>query len=181
MSTLLAWVALGLPGIYLLLSYVFGYTGYGEFIHSSGQWSVGLLLLALSVSPLRRLFADARWPIALSRQRRAIGVTSFGYALLHTLVYLEYKWGSQLILTEALRPGLASGWAAFALMLLLALTSNNYSVAKLGRRWKPLHRWVYIGAALTFAHWLLTTIELLPAIFCLLLLCLLQSTRVFQR
>lgn len=183
MSNLLVWGALSIPALYLLPAYAFGEMGYGLFIHRSGQWSVGFLLLALSATPLRTLFVRASWPKLINRYRRAIGVASFAYALLHTLVYLEYKWGYGLIPKEALKPYLATGWVAMLFMLLLALTSNNYSVKLLRRRWKTLHNTVYIATALTFAHWWLTSTgdDLRPVGICLGVLCVLQLARLYKR
>jgi sulfoxide reductase heme-binding subunit YedZ len=49
----------------------------------------------------------------------------------------------------------AVAWAAFFIFFLLAITSNNLSVRKLGKAWKPLHRLTYLGAIFSFWHWLL--------------------------
>lgn len=179
MSTRLVWGLLSVPAAYLLAAYCFAELGYGAFIHHSGQWSIAFLLLALAVSPLRRFTPSANWFRVITQQRRAIGVASFAYALLHTLVYLEYKWGAGLILTEALRPGLATAWLAMLVMLALALTSNDYSVQRLGRSWKTLHRLVYPAAALSFLHWFLSSINLWPATLCLILLLVLLLARRF--
>jgi sulfoxide reductase heme-binding subunit YedZ len=109
--------------------------------------------------------------------RRAIGVASFAYAALHTVVYLEKKWGADLILTEGLKPGIATGWIALVIFLMLAITSNNLSVRRLGKTWKLLHRTVYVSALLVFAHWILTGFGPQPAYIVLLALCMVEALR----
>jgi sulfoxide reductase heme-binding subunit YedZ len=109
--------------------------------------------------------------------RRAIGVASFAYAALHTVVYLERKWGADLIVTEALKPGIATGWLALLIFLVLAITSNNFSVRSLGKSWKMLHRTVYISAILVFAHWILTGFGPQLAYMVLIALCAVEAMR----
>jgi sulfoxide reductase heme-binding subunit YedZ len=133
-------------------------------------------MVALSATPLRRLTANT-WVTNFTRYRRAIGVASFGYAALHTGVYLERKWGAGLILKEGLEPELAAGWLAFGVFLLLALTSNDASTRTLGPQWKRLHRSVYLAAVLTFAHWVLASFDSQIAYICLAALVLVEMLR----
>ena len=177
----LLWLIFAAPAGWLLGRYLTDMISYGQFIHGSGQWSVGFLLAALAVTPLRRLAPRAAWPRFLMRQRRAMGVACFGYAALHTLVYLERKWGAGLILPEAREPDLLTGWIALFIFFLLAATSNNTSVRVLGRGWKTLHRLVYPGAALTFAHWLMTTFDPTWALVWLAVLILMETIRLLRR
>jgi sulfoxide reductase heme-binding subunit YedZ len=172
------WFLLALPAGVIVLRFATGGIGYGETVHLTGQWSAGLLLAALAATPLRRIPGGSDLSRFLVSQRRAVGVAAFGYAALHLGVYLERKWGAGLIAREGLEPDLATGWIAFLVMLLLAVTSNNASVRVLGRRWKRLHRSVYLGAALTFAHWILATFDTISAYVCLVLLLLLEGMRL---
>lgn len=153
------WFALSAPALHILFRYNADRMSYGEVIHETGDWSVGFLFIALAVTPFGRVAGKSGWLAFLRFHRRAIGVASFAYAALHTLVYLERKWGADLILTEALDPDLATGWIALLIFLVLAITSNNRSVQRLGRSWKTLHRSVYVSAALVFAHWILTALD----------------------
>ena len=91
--------------------------------------------------------------------RRALGVATFGYAAFHAAIYIKSKWGAGLILKEAQGADLLTGWIALFIFLIMALTSNNFSVKKMGRRWQGLHRLVYLATALVFVHWLLTSSE----------------------
>lgn len=173
----LVWLALCVPALHIVFRYLQDTMSYGEVIHETGDWSVGLLFAALAITPLGRLAAKSKWLTFFRFHRRAIGVASFAYAALHTIVYLDRKWGADLIVTEGLKPGLATGWIALVIFLVLAITSNNRSVRKLGRSWKKLHRSVYVSAALVFAHWILTAFEPRLAITLLLALCAVEALR----
>jgi|SaaInlV_100m_DNA_5_1039725.scaffolds.fasta_scaffold04888_3 methionine sulfoxide reductase heme-binding subunit len=171
------WAALAIPGIYILVRYLTDAISYGQVIHETGDWSVGFLFLALAVTPFCNLLPKAKWPRWFMFHRRAIGVASFGYAAFHTIVYLERKWGYGYILEEAQDPGLLTGWIAMAIFLILAITSNNQSVRALRKNWQHLHRTVYIATALTFAHWVITSIEPRAAYITLGALCLVEVLR----
>ena len=41
------------------------------------------------------------------------------------------------------RPFITVGMATFLILLALAVTSNRFSIRKLGRKWQTLHRLVY--------------------------------------
>ncbi len=132
---------------------------YGEYLHWTGLWATWLLIVTLAVSTLRRFgarLAVTRW---LLRRRRDLGLITFAYATAHTLAYLFYKADAAVIAREAIDPGMLTGWIAGLIFVLLALTSNDLSVRRLGRRWNTLHRGVYLAAVLTLAHWLLTAFD----------------------
>lgn len=171
------WGLLAIPFVYITSRHAIDAISYGKVIHETGQWSVGLLVVAMAITPLRRVFTSAGWLNSLLYHRRAIGVASFAYAAHHTIIYMERKWGANLILTEGLKPSLATGWIALLIFLLLALTSNNSSVRSLGRKWKLLHRSVYIAAALVFAHWALASFNPIPAYLVLGILCAIELIR----
>ena len=153
------WAALCAPALHIMYRFIADTMSYGEVIHETGDWSVGLLFVALAITPLGRLARKSSWLAFFRFHRRAIGVASFAYAALHTIVYLERKWGADLILIEGLKPGIATGWVALLVFLALAITSNSYSVRRLGKSWKTLHRSVYAAAVLVFTHWILTAFD----------------------
>jgi sulfoxide reductase heme-binding subunit YedZ len=171
------WVLLAAPATLILYQFGADAITYGQTIHQSGYWSVALLFVALSLTPLQRVTSKTVFVSFLMRQRRAIGIASFAYAALHTSVYLERKWGADLIVKEALDPALGLGWLALFVFLILAVTSNDKSVRMLRARWKTLHRSIYFAAALTFIHWILATFDPLPAYFCLALILLIEMSR----
>ncbi len=134
--------------------------------HETGAWALRLLLVTLAITPLRR-FTGWRRPVLL---RRMLGLFSFFYACLHLLIWLwldrELQWGS--MLADILkRPYITVGFAAFLMLLALALTSNTFSMRRLGRGWKTLHRLAYVAAVLGILHfiWLVKADLLQPMIY----------------
>ncbi len=162
-TRLVFWFLLSLPALILLLLYAKDQLSYGLFLHFSGQLSIAMLILASSTTPLRKVI-PANWSRVLLRARRSIGVASFAYATLHTVAYLEYKWGAGLILLEGAQWDLLTGWAALAGLSILAATSNAAATRSRGARWQTLHRMVYPAAVLTCAHWLLASFNTVVAI-----------------
>lgn len=125
-----------------------------EFItRSTGTWTLVGLLLTLSVTPLRRLTG---WS-ALLRHRRTLGLFAFFYASLH---FITYTWLDQFFDLASVardiakRPFITLGFAAFVLLIPLALTSTQRMMKKMGRRWQQLHRLVYGIALLGVLHYL---------------------------
>jgi sulfoxide reductase heme-binding subunit YedZ len=178
-SRYLLWLLLTLPGATALVRYAVGQTFYGEIVHFTGVFATRLLIVTMAVTPLRLIFGSARWTAWLVERRRYLGVATFGYAALHTAVYLARKGPDAL--AEAMEPGLLTGWLAFAVFVPLAITSNDSLVRKLGRAWKRLHRVVYLAAALTFAHWLWVAFDIVPGLVHLAVLGALESYRVWER
>lgn len=153
------WLVLMLPLAWMTWQYGTETVYYGEYLHWTGVQSARLLLLTLAVTPLLRLLprsAVIRW---LMRRRRDIGLVTFVYALAHTVAYLVRKSDLQLIASEGLEAGLLTGWIAFLVFIALAVTSNNASVRALGRKWRSLHKAVYVAAILTYLHWVLTAFD----------------------
>lgn len=121
-------------------------------IRSLGEWALRFLCLALAVTPLRQLTGQP----ALARLRRMVGLWAFAYALLHLLAYawldrgLEWR---ELLADIAQRPFILVGTLAWGLLLLLALTSFDAAMRWLGgKRWRALHRAVYLVAPLALLH-----------------------------
>lgn len=143
--------------------------------HSLGWWTLTLLLITLSVTPLRRLL-NLTW---LLRLRRMLGLFAFFYASLHFLTYIWldqfFDW-TEIVKDVGKRPFITVGFSAFVLLIPLAVTSTNAMVKRLGaRRWQLLHRLVYAIAALGVLHfwWLVKKDITEPFIFASLLALLL--------
>lgn len=122
-------------------------------IHETGSWTLRLLLVTLAITPLRQLTGQA-W---LVRFRRMLGLFAFFYAGLHFTAYLWldqfFDWSA--IAEDILeRPYITVGFAAFVLLIPLAVTSTRGWVRRLARRWKQLHRAVYLIAVLGVVHYL---------------------------
>ena len=161
-SRYLFWIILSIPSIPLWWDFYEDQRYYAELMHESGVLSSQLLVISLLLTPLQLLtnklpasFNQAiqkllRW---LRQRRRYIGVFAFYYGLIHTLVYIRYTGDLQNVLLEIAEWELAIGWVVMVIFTALAITSNNYSVSKLGRAWKSIHRLSYIAAIGTALHW----------------------------
>ncbi|USX08537.1 protein-methionine-sulfoxide reductase heme-binding subunit MsrQ [Paraburkholderia fungorum] len=123
-----------------------------EFItRSTGLWTLVFLCITLSVTPLRRLTGIP----ALVRFRRMLGLYAFFYATLHFTTYLWFdKWFDVAAILKDIgkRPFITVGFAAFVLLIALAVTSPRAMVRKLGRRWQALHRAIYLIGGLAILH-----------------------------
>jgi sulfoxide reductase heme-binding subunit YedZ len=179
-SPYFAWLLLAVPAAWWLQAYWRETLFYGEFVHASGVLSTRLLILTLALTPLARLMPRAGWLKWLRRRRRYLGVAAFGYALLHAAVYLERQQSIDRILEDAMAAAMWTGWLALVVMLALAATSNDASVRRLGRRWPLLHRTVYVVAALTFAHWILSAFDPVPGYIHLGVLAGLETIRLVR-
>lgn len=121
-----------------------------EAIHVTGQWAVRFLLATLALTPLQRLF---RWN-RLALIRRMLGVGTFAWAALHLALYLaSVKYDLAFAASEILhRYYLTIGFVAVLGLALLAATSTDAMLSRLGPWWKRLHRAVYAIAALAILH-----------------------------
>ncbi len=121
-----------------------------EFEHLLGLWALRFLVATLAITPLRDLFG-----INWIRYRRALGLLAFWYVLMHFLTYMvldQYLNFAAIIDDIVRRPFITIGMAAFVMLIPLALTSNNWSIRRLGLRWVKLHRLVYVIAAAGVLH-----------------------------
>lgn len=119
--------------------------------HELGLWALRLLLLSLAITPLRQLLGQ---PVLL-RFRRMLGLYAFAYASLHFAAYLVLDlrgWWAQVLVEIVERPYITVGFAAWLLLVPLALTSTRGWMRRLGRNWGRLHRLVYPVAALAVLH-----------------------------
>lgn len=114
-----------------------------------GETALMLLFVTLSLTPLRKI---KRLP-SLLRYRRMLGLWVFFYALMHLLAYGLFlvDWAN-FIEDLYKRLYVIMGALAFLILLALAITSPKFMVKKLGRKWKYLHRMVYLSAALVVIH-----------------------------
>jgi len=160
-SRLLLWLALALPGLWILYRRAAApeVYGYGHAIADSGTWAAWLLMATLAVTPVRLLFRRRGWSAWLMRRRRDLGLASFAYAVGHTLIYLDDKAALKVILVDFRLPDILVGWLALALFVPLAATSSDRAIRALGRSWKRLHRLVYPAAILAFLHWVLASFD----------------------
>lgn len=121
-------------------------------VRATGDWTLRSLCLVLAVTPLRVISATPQ----LARFRRMLGLFVFFYGLLHLLSYAWFDMGfdvPEIVRDIFKRPFILVGFAALVLLLLLAATSFNRAIKRLGaRRWQALHRSVYAAALLALLH-----------------------------
>ncbi|WP_040401753.1 protein-methionine-sulfoxide reductase heme-binding subunit MsrQ [Celeribacter baekdonensis] len=120
--------------------------------HAIGILGLQVLIASLCVTPLRTY---AR--INLFKFRRALGLIAFFYIVLHLLVWLllDVRIPSQIIADLYKRPYITIGMAGLLLLIPLAITSNRYSIRKLGANWRRLHWLVYPAVALGGIHFVI--------------------------
>lgn len=119
----------------------------------TGWWTLTLLMVTLSVTPLRRLTG---WN-QLIQYRRMVGLFAFFYACLHVSVYfgLDQLLSFDFILEDiAERPYITVGFTAWLLLIPLAVTSTRGWIRRLGKKWQRLHRLIYVSASLGVLHFL---------------------------
>ncbi|HWK72829.1 MAG TPA: protein-methionine-sulfoxide reductase heme-binding subunit MsrQ [Povalibacter sp.] len=117
-----------------------------------GQWGLRLLVITLAMTPLRDWF-NAPWLIQL---RRMLGLFGFFYVLLHFLTWLLLDQGLYwpgILVDIGKRPFITIGFAALLMLIPLAVTSTNGMMRRLGKRWKSLHRLVYLIVPLGVWHY----------------------------
>jgi sulfoxide reductase heme-binding subunit YedZ len=128
-----------------------------ELLHETGETALLLLLLSLTVTPVRRLFGANR----VQRVRRMLGVWSFAYALTHLSVYLVFDqlcYSASTCQFNAIwqdilkRRFIFVGQLSFVCLLLLALTSTTGWVRRLKKNWARLHRLAYVAAIAGIVH-----------------------------
>lgn len=119
-----------------------------------GTWGLRLLLVTLAVTPIQRTWPQSR----VIRFRRALGLWSFTYLGLHLSLYVAGINGFDFVaLLEDLveRPFILAGMLGLILMVPLAITSTRGWQARLGAKWRQLHRLIYLIAGLGILHFFL--------------------------
>jgi sulfoxide reductase heme-binding subunit YedZ len=122
-----------------------------ELEHRYGELAINLLVAGLAVTPLRRYLGVNLMPF-----RRAIGVLCFFFVVAHLLVWavLDVQTVARVWADIVDRPYVTIGMAGFLLLLPLGLTSNNWSVRKMGAAaWRKVHKLVYPAAVLGALHY----------------------------
>lgn len=124
-----------------------------RLLHVSGEIAIWTLGAVLSLSPLRALFPHSPIVNALNRHRRYIGVSACIYGLIHFSCHVLYQGDWDDLLQSFTKPFTWFGLIGLTILVILAATSNNWSVRRLGsKRWKWLHRLAYVAAAVLIYH-----------------------------
>ncbi len=144
-------------GVWLLIIPAFtgglGADPLDRLLHVSGEIAIWTLAAVLCLTPLRVLFPKSRIINALNRHRRHIGVSSCIYALVHFSCHVLYQGDWDDLLASFSKPFIWLGASGLLILIVLAITSNNWMVRNLGgKRWKLLHRLAYLAAVILIYH-----------------------------
>jgi sulfoxide reductase heme-binding subunit YedZ len=125
-----------------------------EFLqHQTGDWTLRFLIFTLCITPFRKVLNVPE----LIRFRRILGLFAFFYVSLHFLTYLgpDQSFNLAGMLKDVVkRPFITVGFAAFVLLIPLAITSTAGWVRRLGgKRWQAIHRSIYLCAILGVIHY----------------------------
>ena len=124
-----------------------------EITHFTGEWTLLFIIFTLSMSPLKKITKLSIW-ISF---RRMLGLFLFFYATLHMLTYvvIDYRLDLQSISKDIItKKFIFVGFAAWILLLPLALTSSKKAIIYLKDKWKKLHRLIYVIAILGVVHFM---------------------------
>lgn len=149
--------------------------------HAYGIYALKLIVAILLVTPLRR------WAgLNLLRFRRALGVSVFFVVLAHFAVWavLDVQTFARIWADIVKRPYVTIGMASLALMLPLAITSNDRSLRRLGAAaWRRLHLLTYPVAVLAGLHfvWLVKGFQIRPLVYLLVIVGLLALRLKWKR
>ena len=153
-----------------------------EITHHTGEWTLLFLIFTLAMSPLKQITNMNIW-ISV---RRMLGLFAFFYASLHMLTYvgLDYRFDMNEISKDILtKRFIFAGFAAWLLLVPLALTSSKKMMSVLKQYWKKLHRLIYLIVLLGITHfiWLVKKDVTEPLIYLLIILFLLAFRVKFKK
>jgi sulfoxide reductase heme-binding subunit YedZ len=124
-----------------------------EITHFTGEWTLLFIIFTLSMSPLKKITKLNIW-ISF---RRMLGLFLFFYATLHMLTYvvIDYRLDLQSISKDIItKKFIFVGFAAWILLLPLALTSSKKAIIYLKDKWKKLHRLIYLISIFGIIHFI---------------------------
>ena len=117
----------------------------------AGRYALILLMLSLSISPLYRFLG---WR-SLPKLSRPLGVYAALFALAHFLIFtgLDYRFNWAFLLDDLVtKKFIWAGLPSLLILTVLVLTSTRGWMRRLGKRWKWLHRLVYLAGILVVLH-----------------------------
>ena len=134
----------------------FGPNPIQRFQQYTGDVAIIMLLICLSFTPLKNVTGYAK----LGKFKRTFGLLAFYYATVHVVnfFWIDYGFNWKVILRLFSQKWfLWAGLPAFIILLILAITSLKKLKVLLGKKWKPLHRYVYLAGVLVVIHYILAT------------------------
>lgn len=152
-SVKLFWLILAVPGLAMLHGWWTGAIETMDMLHPTGETSARLMIAAMLIGPLAGVLGQRKWLMWLLARRRSLGVAAFAYAVAHLVFYAIDMGSLEAILGELPIASIWTGWLALALMLPMALTSNQAAMKLLRAAWKRVQQLAYPAAVLTLLHW----------------------------
>ncbi|MCO6450511.1 MAG: sulfoxide reductase heme-binding subunit YedZ [Caldilineales bacterium] len=144
-----------IPLAYLIFDIVTGNLSVNpiqDITFRTGKAALVLLVLALAVTPINTVTGFRQ----VIKVRRALGLYAFLYAAIHLFIFafIDYGLDLRLIWLETTEKRyIYIGFAAFLILLPLAITSTKGWQKRLGKTWKTLHKWVYLAGCLVVLHY----------------------------
>ena len=121
---------------------------------TTGSTTLNLLTISLAVTPVRRIIKPLGW---IGPWRKLIGLFAFFYATLHLFTWIALYTGfrvNDMLGDIVKRRFITMGMLAWLLLVPLAATSFNWAIRKMGgKRWKRLHKLVYVAAVCGIIHY----------------------------
>ncbi len=153
-----------------------------EMLHTTlGEWALRFLCLTLTITPLRKFLKIN----GIHSYRRMLGLYAFFYASMHLLVFiaLDVNFSWTFFLEEFKEgPFIIFGIVTYLILLPLTATSTLSMQRKMGRRWKALHKLIYLAAITAILHYfLLVKSDLLKPVIYAAYIILLFSFRLQMR
>lgn len=167
--------------VYALSTNQLGVNPIETLTRNTGLWALRFLVLTLLITPLRWMTGSNLFvPI-----RRMLGLYVFFYASIHMLLYLwldQFFDFDEIIKDIIKRPFITIGFFTFTSLVLLAATSNNAMVKRLGgKRWKKLHQLTYFIAIASPVHfYMLVKQDKAEPLFYITLFAVLLGVRLYR-
>ena len=173
------------PFLILLYQFFFGKLGpepVKHITHVTGEWTLRFIILTLLMSPLVKITKSTFW----IKYRRMLGLFTFFYATLHLFTYvgIDYRFNFDPIIDDVIKKKyIFIGFAAWLLLVPLAITSSQRMIRILKQNWKKLHKLVYLIAIFGALHfiWLSKTIFFEPLIYSIIIVVLLGLRIKFKK
>lgn len=176
---IIAHIAAWIPALLIVIDYyrdLWTFNPIQYLTYRTGWAAITFLTASLACTPANTYFGFRE---AL-KIRRPLGVYAALYALAHFIIFVGIDYGLDLNLIYGAifekRYALV-GFAAFLILVPLALTSTKGWQRRLGKTWKGLHRWVYLAAILAVVHyvWLVKTDIRKPLVYAALVIVFLLA------
>lgn len=126
-----------------------------HMLEPSGQAAILLLAATLAVAPVKKLLPDGSLQLWLVRLRRDFGLAAFAFATLHMAGTVFALGRLDYVIQGLAWASMWTGWAGWALLVPVAITSTGAAHRLLGHAWKPVQRLTWPAAALSAWHWYL--------------------------